>query len=96
MSRYFEGEDLGDVAAGPYTNRVRDALVETLFASGSNILILPIQDIFGWAERINQPGTVGDGNWTWKLPWPVDRLVTEPPAIDRANNLRLWSETYGR
>ncbi len=96
MSRYFEGEDLGAVAEGPYTNRVRDALLETLFASGSNILILPIQDIFGWTERINQPATVGDGNWTWKLPWPVDRLVTEPPAIDRAHNLRLWSDTHGR
>ena len=39
------------------------------------MLILPIQDVFGWRDRINQPATVGDQNWTWRLPWPSDRLL---------------------
>ena len=36
---------------------VHEALLETLFASGSDILIVPIQDIFGWPDRINQHST---------------------------------------
>ncbi len=54
---------------------------KSLYASGADLLILPIQDVFGWRDRINQPATVGDGNWTWRLPWPVDRLLTEPEAM---------------
>ena len=47
-----------------------------------NLLILPIQDIFGWRDRINQPATVGDSNWTWRLPWPADRTARlKPEAI---------------
>ena len=52
----------------------RDLLLEMLAASSSNILLLPAQDVFGWRDRINLPGTVTDANWTWRLPWPVDVL----------------------
>ena len=75
---------------------VHEALLESLYASGADILILPIQDVFGWRDRINQPATVGDGNWTWRLPWPADRLRTEPAAIAAANQLREWATRHGR
>jgi len=78
------------------SNHCREALLETLFESGSNLLILPIQDVFGWRDRINQPATVGDGNWTWRLPWPVDRLTTEPEAMGIANQLSEWSRKHRR
>jgi len=71
-------------------------LLEVLFASGANLLILPIQDAFGWSDRINQPATVGDQNWTWRLPWPTDRMSKEPEAIAVAEQLRTWSATYKR
>ena len=48
-----------------------------LFASLPNLLLLPVQDVFGWRDRINAPATVTDDNWTWRLPWPVDRLDEE-------------------
>ena len=35
---------------------VRDALLDALYASGSDLLTLPIQDVFGWTDRINVPG----------------------------------------
>jgi hypothetical protein len=57
------------------------ALLETLFASGANLLILPIQDAFGWSDRINQPATVGDHNWTWRLPWPTS--ISRGAPVDR-------------
>jgi 4-alpha-glucanotransferase len=71
-------------------------LLETLFAAGSNTLILPIGDVFGWRDRINQPATVGDGNWTWRLPWPADRMSTEPAAMAVAAQLAEWCDRHAR
>jgi len=39
---------------------------------------------------------VGDQNWTWKLPWPSDRLLTQPEAIGVALQLRDCAERHGR
>jgi 4-alpha-glucanotransferase len=89
------GQSVTNVS-GPFTSEIRDALLETLFAAGSDLLILPIQDVFGWTDRINVPATVGDDNWTFKLPWPVDRLRNELIARERAATLRRWSERYDR
>jgi 4-alpha-glucanotransferase len=74
----------------------RDALLETLAASSSDILILPMQDVFGWRDRINVPGTVSDDNWTWRLPWPVDGMQDQPEARARAETLARWMRRYGR
>ena len=67
---------------------LRDLLLELAFRSGSNDLFLPIQDLFGWRDRINVPGTVGPHNWTWTLPWEVDRLGDIPEAQARQEFLR--------
>jgi 4-alpha-glucanotransferase len=67
---------------------IREAILGALFASGANLLILPVQDVFGWRDRINQPATVNHGNWTWRLPWPSDRLMTEPVAVAVAARLK--------
>jgi 4-alpha-glucanotransferase len=63
-------------------------LLELAFRSGSNDLFLPVQDLFGWRDRINVPGTVGPHNWTWTLPWDVDRLGETPEAQERQRFLR--------
>jgi 4-alpha-glucanotransferase len=85
-----------DLARESFTPRVRDVLLETLFASGSDILLLPVQDAFGWRDRINEPATVTDENWTYRLRWPVDRLGEIGEARERQAQLRAWSERYGR
>jgi len=85
-----------ELASADFTPALRDALLEVLFASGSDILILPIQDVFGWRDRINVPATVSDENWTYRLPWPVDALENEPQARERAARLREWSARYRR
>jgi 4-alpha-glucanotransferase len=81
---------------GPFSPALRDALLEVLFASGSDYLLLPIQDVFGWRDRINIPASQGPHNWTWKLPWPVDRLSGHADACERATALRRWSDDAGR
>lgn len=79
-----------------FTERLRDILLEAMYAAGSDLLILPVPDVFGWRDRINEPGTVTPGNWTFKLPWPADRLDSEPAALECADRLRAWAEKYGR
>ena len=89
-----DGASLLDAPGFP--TAVHEALLDALFASASDLLILPIQDVFGWRDRINQPATVSDTNWTWRLPWPADRLETEPEATAAATQLRDWAQRHGR
>jgi 4-alpha-glucanotransferase len=70
---------------------VGDAILGALFASPATLVILPIQDVFGWRDRINQPATVRDDNWTWRLPWAVDRLSAESEANVVSRKLRTWA-----
>lgn len=80
----------------PFSDRVRDALLASLFGAGSDLLLLPVQDVFGWRDRINVPAVVDDSNWSWRLPWPADRLKDEPQAGERAAFLRRLSRESGR
>jgi 4-alpha-glucanotransferase len=93
LQRVTSGEG---VLGRPYNPNVRDALLETLFASASDLLLLPIQDVFGWRDRINEPATVSDTNWTYRLPWLADRLDDEPEVRERQRVLRDWARQYGR
>ena len=60
------------------------------------LVLLPIGDVFGWRDRINEPATVNDGNWTFRLPWPVDSWTEIADARERQETLRRWAEQYGR
>ncbi len=88
--------DYHDFVHAPFTAKVRDVLTEALFAAGSDLLLLPIQDAFGWRDRINEPATVSDRNWTYRLPWLVDKMDDIPEARERKEQLRAWSEKHGR
>ena len=80
----------------PFDGRTRDALLRALFAAGSNFVIVPFQDLFGWRDRVNVPAVVNDENWTWRLPWPVDDLLVLPEARERAAFLRGLSRDSWR
>jgi 4-alpha-glucanotransferase len=86
----------GSLADRPYVPDVRDVLLQALFASGSNLLLLPVQDVFGWRERINEPALVSDDNWAFRLPWLCDRLDAEPEARERQATLHAWAHRHGR
>jgi len=79
-------------SAAPWSDSLRDAILETMYRSSSDELFLPVQDLFGWFHRINVPATVGDHNWTWRMPWPVDRLDDNDVANERQQTLRRLSE----
>jgi 4-alpha-glucanotransferase len=84
----------GLAADAGFSDRVRDAFLTALFGAGSDLLIVPVQDIFGWRDRINTPALISDTNWSWRLRWPVDDLQRE--AAERAGFLRALSERSGR
>ena len=59
VERLAGGAGIGDVLSADEP-AVRDVLLEVLYASGSGLLLLPVQDVFGWRDRINEPATVND------------------------------------
>lgn len=73
-----------------------DALLDLLMHSGSNLVILPLQDVFGWRDRVNVPASVGDHNWTWVPPIRVDQLSGHDDGRARATLLRGLVEAAGR
>ena len=88
--------DAGLSTDGPFSDRVRDAMLGLLFGSGSRLAILPVQDTFGWRDRINVPAVVDQVNWTWKLPIPVEALSTAAESRDRAHALAALARRCGR
>jgi 4-alpha-glucanotransferase len=93
LAAYFDG---AAPDAAPFTPALRDAILRALYTSASTLVLIPIQDVFGWTDRINTPATVTNDNWTWRLPWPVDTLSAQPEARERMNALRKWAEETDR
>jgi len=85
-----------DLTSAAFNPSVRDALLEALVASGSDLVLFPAQDVFGWRDRINEPATINERNWTFRLPWPIDRLTDVPEAVERQSAMWAWSVKYGR
>ena len=74
--------------SAPWSDALRDAILRLMATAASDHLFFPIQDVFGWRDRINTPATVGDHNWTWRVPWCVDEWMTHPDPVGRASFLK--------
>lgn len=75
---------------------VHRALLNVLYRSGSRLLLLPVQDLFGLRDRVNVPGTVSPENWTFRLPWTVPQLSSDPSLRSHAALLRGFAVESGR
>jgi 4-alpha-glucanotransferase len=80
-------------APARFDDEVRDALLLLLYASGSDLLLLPYQDLLGQRERVNVPGTVNDQNWTYRMPTTISGLIAD---LDARRRLRGLAERTGR
>ncbi len=91
-------ERLGDASpdSRDLTPAMRAALLEAVYASRSELVIIPVQDAFGWDDRINTPAVVDDVNWTWRLPWPVEEVEAQPAAVKVATMLSRLAALHGR
>jgi 4-alpha-glucanotransferase len=82
---------LRERAPDRFDEGVRDAVLELAYAAGSDLLLLPLQDAFGWRERVNTPGTVSDDNWTYRLPADLTALHLDATARERLRSLAARS-----
>lgn len=97
VRRHLTEDRLGGLeSAEGFPAAVRDACLRGVLDGRSALALFPLPDVFGWRDRINTPAQVDDENWTWRLPWPVDRLDQEAEALDRARALASWTEAAGR
>jgi 4-alpha-glucanotransferase len=82
-------------APAEFTPAVHTALLDGLYAAGSDLLVLPFPDAYGGRERINVPATVGRSNWDYRLPWTIGELHGAAGAA-LAARLRAFAERHGR
>jgi 4-alpha-glucanotransferase len=80
-----------DTLAGHFPDVPTWGLVEVALASRASLAMVPAQDVLelGSEARMNRPGELGSGNWTWRL---------EPGQLDAraAERLRTAAEASGR
>jgi 4-alpha-glucanotransferase len=90
--------DIEPLAATPEgeTAEQRTALLRSLLSAGSALTLIPLQDVFGWTDRINTPAVVDEVNWTWRLPWPVDIWLQEDEPLAGADALKAWTREHNR
>ncbi|MFN8543234.1 MAG: 4-alpha-glucanotransferase [Candidatus Binatia bacterium] len=82
-------------AGARFTPAVHGALLAGIYGSGSALVVLPLPDAYGGAERINVPATVGPANWNYRLPWRSDELATGDAAAC-AERLAALARASGR
>jgi 4-alpha-glucanotransferase len=76
-----------------FDDEVRDTILELLYASPSELALIPFQDALGARERVNVPGTVTGDNWTYRMPMTIDDLAADAATAAR---LRALAERNGR
>ncbi|HEY8074849.1 MAG TPA: 4-alpha-glucanotransferase [Labilithrix sp.] len=64
------------------------ALLKLLFSSKSDLTLVLVNELLGDESRINTPGTVNDGNWTWRLARPIEELRDDPALGKRFDRIR--------
>ena len=71
---------LSDLAAAGIEDDPPWGLVRLALSSRARIAIVPMQDVLGLGDeaQMNLPGTIGNGNWQWRLePGQLDHEVAQ-------------------
>jgi 4-alpha-glucanotransferase len=74
-----------------------EILLELIARSASRFAVYPIQDLLAMSEklrpldprseRINVPGTVGSGNWSYRIPSSIDEILAEKKLATKVHAL---------
>jgi 4-alpha-glucanotransferase len=77
-----------------------------LARSSSRIAVYPIQDILGLSEklrpidpkseRINVPGTVGVGNWSYRVPASIEEILADRKLSTKVRSLAKARSASGK
>ena len=96
LAREAPAVDTATLRSVAFTTALRDGILSLAYGAASELLLLPVQDAFGWRDRINVPGTVGADNWTWRMPLAIDDLDFSDAAIECAARLRTLAASSAR
>lgn len=80
----------------PYTQGVRLRLFKALLDSNSRHVCFMITELFSLDVRINQPGTTGAGNWTFRLPWTLEQVASDPTLLETCRTFAALIQLSGR
>ena len=78
-----------------FTPDVHRAVLAAALNSGSDLCVLPWQDILGTRERINLPGSMSDANWAYRIAQDVDALLSDEQTRTAAERL-AWLTASAR
>jgi 4-alpha-glucanotransferase len=73
-----------------------DAILGSLYSAPSRYAFVPIQDAFGWDARLNTPGTLSMANWTWRLPFELEKAKDDSKITAQAAALKAIAIRNGR
>jgi len=60
---------------GEFTPQLHRALLAAAEDSGSDLCVLPWQDVLGTKDRVNLPGSMSDANWAYRIDQTVEELL---------------------
>jgi 4-alpha-glucanotransferase len=83
-------------ARGELTRKLHRSILARLYASPSRLVILPMQDLFGWRERVNTPATIDSGNWCYRLPFSTAELAARSALAAESEQLRALIDASRR
>jgi 4-alpha-glucanotransferase len=98
FAELFDPEDVhraGALQPGAFPDAWHRMILDRVLGSGSGLVILPFQDVFGRDEQINIPATVGPHNWTYRIPCTIEDL-SQPPFDAKGRMVRELLEKHGR
>lgn len=79
-----------------YTPALHQALLAAAENAGSDLCVIPWQDVFASRERINLPGSMSQSNWAYRMEQRVDELLVRDESRSAAALLSRLSENAGR
>ncbi len=71
-------------------------LFRLLFSAPSERALVLAPELFGETTRINVPSTVGNDNWTYRMPAPMQRLDADPAMRARLDAFAAMLRATGR
>lgn len=80
----------------PFTEGIHWRLIKALFASRSSYAALGVTELFDIEGRINRPGTHGEGNWKFRVPWTVEELRSDRRLREVGQKLSTMISITGR
>jgi 4-alpha-glucanotransferase len=72
------------------------ALLRDLYQARSDLALVLTQELLGVRDRLNTPATVGEQNWTWRLPQPIEDLEADTQTSARFAAIRALVKETGR